>query len=53
MNLTLLMAVASLVSWIGLAFVAGVPSGAVHLLYAAGVVLLGRRVLIGAPRFLS
>lgn len=53
MNLTLLIAVASLVSWVGLAFVAHVPNGAVHLLYAGAVVLLARRVLIGAPRFLS
>jgi hypothetical protein len=52
-NLTLLIASACLASWIGLAFIAGVPSGAVHLFYAAGIVLLARRVLVGAPRFLS
>jgi hypothetical protein len=53
MNLTLLAAILSLVAWIALAFVLALPSGAVHLLYAAGVVLLARRVLVGAPAFRS
>ena len=30
-----------------------IPSGWVHLLYAGAVVLLARRVLVGAPRFRS
>jgi hypothetical protein len=52
-NLTLLAAVVMLVAWILLVFVARVPSGAVHLLYAGAVTLFARRVLIGAPRFVS
>jgi len=53
MNLTLLAAVASLLLWIWLAFVWGVPHGYVHLLYALGMVLLTRRVLVGARGFKS
>jgi hypothetical protein len=52
-NLTLLAAVLMLVVWIVMVFVAQVPSGTVHLLYAASVVLFARRVLIGSPRFVS
>jgi hypothetical protein len=52
-NLTLLAAVALLLVWIGLAFVVALPNGSVHLLYAAAVLLLARRVLVGAPRFTS
>lgn len=53
MNLTLLAAVAMLSAWLLLLFVAQVPAGAVHLLYAAAVTLFARRVLVGAPRFRS
>lgn len=53
MNLTLLAAIAVLALWIVLAFIVQIPSGGVHLLYAAGVVLLARRVLVGAPTFRS
>ncbi len=53
MNLTLVAATTLLLVWGVLVFVAQVGSGAVHLLYAAGVVLLARRVLVGAPKFLS
>jgi hypothetical protein len=52
-NLTLLAAVVMLAAWILLVFVAQVPSGAVHLLYACAIILFARRVLIGAPRFVS
>lgn len=52
-NLTLLAAVVMLVAWILLVFVAQVPSGAVHLLYGCAVILFARRVLIGAPKFVS
>ncbi len=48
-NPTLLAAVAALVLWVVLAFVVHVPSGWVHLLLAAGVLLLVRRVVTG-PR---
>jgi len=53
MNLTLVVAVAMLLAWVVLVFVAQVPSGAVHLLYAGAVVLFARRVLVGAPKFQS
>jgi hypothetical protein len=53
MNLTLVGAVVLLLGWCALVFLAHTESGAVHLLYAAGVVLLARRVMVGAPRFLS
>jgi len=41
------------VAWILLVFVAQVPSGSVHLLYAGAVILFARRVLVGAPTFVS
>ena len=53
MNLSLLLAVVMLLAWILLAFVVQVTSGAVHLLYASAVILFARRVLIGAPKFVS
>ena len=42
-----------LVAWLLLLFIAQVQSGAIHLLYAAAVVLFVRRMLVGAPRFVS
>jgi hypothetical protein len=53
MNVTLITAIAMLVAWALLVFVAQVPSGYVHLLYAGAVILFARRVLIGAPSFRS
>ena len=53
MNLTLLGAVTLLVAWIVLVFGAHIGTGPVHLLYAVAVVLFARRVLAGAPKFLS
>ncbi len=53
MNLTLLAAVVMLITWFLLLFVAHVPSGTIHLLYAGAIILLGRRILVGAPRFVS
>jgi hypothetical protein len=53
MNLTLAIAIAVLAGWIVLLFVAHIPSGNINLLYAAGVVLIARRVLAGAPKFVS
>ena len=46
-------AVAMLLAWFVLVFASHVPSGAVHLLYAAAIILLARRILVGAPRFVS
>ena len=53
MNVTLITAIAMFVAWVLLVFVAQVPSGYVHLLYAGAVILFARRVLIGAPSFRS
>jgi hypothetical protein len=53
MNVSLLAAVAMVVGWIALVFVAQVPSGWVHLLYVGAVLLFARRILVGAPRFVS
>jgi hypothetical protein len=53
LNLTLLAAIVMLIAWALLLFVAQVPSGAIHLLYAGAIVLLARRMLAGAPRFVS
>jgi len=41
------------VAWLLLVFVARVPSGSIHLLYAGAVILFARRALVGAPRFIS
>jgi len=53
MNVTLVTAIAMLVAWVLLVFVAQASSGYVHLLYAGAVILAARRVLVGAPRFRS
>jgi hypothetical protein len=42
-----------LIAWALLLFVAQVPSGAIHLLYAGAIILISRRILAGAPRFVS
>ena len=42
-----------LFAWLLLLFVARVPSGSIHLLYAVAMILFARRALAGAPRFLS
>ena len=53
MNVTLITAIVLSIAWVLLVFVAQVPTGYVHLLYAGAVVLFARRVLIGAPSFRS
>jgi len=53
MNLTLLASLSCVVAWLLIVFVAHNGSGPVHLLWAAAVLLAARRVLVGAPRFLS
>ncbi len=53
MNLTLLAAVASLLLWGLLVFGAHNGSGPVQVLYALAVVLFARRIIVGAPKFLS
>jgi hypothetical protein len=42
-----------LLVWLLLVFAVQVPSGAVHLLYAVAIILFARRILVGAPRFVS
>jgi hypothetical protein len=53
MNVTLVAAVTLLVVWGGLVFALHVGNASVHILYALAVVLLARRVIVGAPKFLS
>ena len=53
MNLTLVAAVVLLATWAGLVFVAQVGSGPAQLLYAAAAILFARRIIVGAPKFLS
>ncbi len=53
MNLTLLVGVAMLLVWIVLVFVARQTAGPVHVVYAGAVILLARRAIVGAPKFLS
>ena len=53
MNLSLLVAVVMVLTWIVLVYVVQVPSGWVHLLYAGAVLLAARRILVGAPKLVS
>ena len=53
MNVSLLAAVAMVIGWIALVFVAQVPSGWVHVLYVGAVLFFARRILLGAPKFIS
>ena len=53
MNLTLIAAVVLLLLWGILVFVMHLGSGLVQVLYALAVVLFARRVIVGAPKFLS
>lgn len=53
MNLTLVSAIALLLLWGVLVFGAHSSSAPVQVLYALGVILFARRILAGAPKFLS
>lgn len=53
MNLTLVVAVALLLLWGILVFALHLGSGPVQVLYAVAVVLFARRIIVGAPKFLS
>ena len=53
MNVTLVTAIALLAVWGIFVFALHAGSGPLQLLYAVGVVLLARRILLGAPKFLS
>jgi hypothetical protein len=52
-NATLLTAVVMVIAWIFMVFGLQTPSGWVHVPYVAAVLLFARRILIGAPKFLS
>ena len=52
MNLTLIAAIVALGLWLFL-LVHQVPSGLIHVLYAGAVILFVRRIIVGAPKFLS
>jgi hypothetical protein len=53
MNLTSIAAVVLLLVWGILVFVLHLGQGPVQLLYAAAAILLARRIIVGAPQFLS
>jgi len=53
MNLTLIAAVVLLLLWGIFVFVMHFGSGPVQVLYALAVVLFARRIIVGAPKFLS
>src|SRR6266571_1314705 len=53
MNLTLVAAIVLLLLWGVVVFVAHNGSGPVQLLYAVAVVLFARRIIAGAPKFVS
>ena len=53
MNLTLVAAIALLLLWGILVFAMHFGSGPVQVLYALSVVLFARRIIAGAPKFLS
>lgn len=53
MNLTLALALACVAAWILLLVISPVVLGPTNLLYAVSAVLFARRIVVGAPRFLS
>jgi hypothetical protein len=53
MNLTLVAAIALVLLWGILVFAMHVGSGPVQVLYALAAILFARRILTGAPTFLS
>jgi len=53
MNLTLLAAIVLVGTWAALVFGAHLGGGPVQLLYAAAAILFARRIIAGAPKFLS
>lgn len=53
MNLTLTIAAVSLVAWAVLLFGFHLGTGSVNLLYALGAIAVARRIMVGAPKYLS
>lgn len=53
MNITLIVAIASLTAWAVLLFVMHIGAGSVNLLYAIAAIAVARRIIVGNPKFLS
>lgn len=53
MNITLIVAIASLIAWVLLLFAMHIGSGSVNLLYAIAAIAMARRIIVGNPKFLS
>ena len=53
MNITLVVAIASIVAWALLLFVFHIGAGSVNLLYAIAAIATARRIIVGNPKFLS
>jgi len=53
MNVTLVSAITLVLLWSVLVFGAHNGGGPVQVLYALAVVLFARRIIVGAPKFLS
>jgi len=53
MNLTLIIAIVCLALWLTLVWGLHMGSGAVQALWAVAATLFARRVMVGAPKFLS
>jgi stage V sporulation protein SpoVS len=53
MNITLIVALASLVAWVVLLFVLHIGAGSVNLLYAIAAIAMARRIIVGNPKFMS
>lgn len=53
MNITLIVAIASLIAWALLLFVMHIGSGSVNLLYAIAAIAVARRIIVGNPKFMS
>lgn len=53
MNITLIIAIASLIAWAVLLFVMHIGAGSVNLLYAIAAIAVARRIIVGNPKFLS
>ena len=53
MNVTVIGGVALLGAWVWALVAIHPASGWVHVLLAGGVILVARRIIVGAPKFLS
>ena len=53
MNLTLVAAIGALLAWAVLLFGLHTGAGSVNLLYAFAAIAIARRIIVGAPKFLS